>query len=54
MPLPVLVALVIIGCLDCHWLASFALNALIVLFAMIAVYATITMFVCLDYLPSSS
>ena len=54
MPLSVLLALVVIGCFDSHWLASlasFVLNALIVLFAMIAVYATITMFVCLDYLP---
>jgi len=57
MPLSILLALVVIGCFDSHWLASlaslasFVLNALIVLFAMIAVYAMITMFVCLDYLP---
>jgi hypothetical protein len=50
MPLPVLVALVVIGSLDCHWFISFVLNALIVLSAMIAIYTMITMFVCLDYL----
>ena len=47
MPLPVLVALVVIGSLDYHW---FILNALIVLSEMIAIYAMITMFVCIDYL----
>jgi hypothetical protein len=50
MPLPVLIALVVIGSLDCHWFISFILNVLIVLSAMIAIYAMITMFVCLDYL----
>uniref|UniRef100_A0A6C0LJA0 Uncharacterized protein n=1 Tax=viral metagenome TaxID=1070528 RepID=A0A6C0LJA0_9ZZZZ len=51
MPLYVLFALVVIGCIDCHWLLSFALNALIVLFAIIVVYAMIGFVVCLDYLP---
>jgi hypothetical protein len=52
MPLYILFALVVIGCLDCcHWLLSFALNALIVLFVMIAVYGMIGFVVCFDYLP---
>jgi hypothetical protein len=51
MPLYILFALVVISCLDCHWLLSFALNAFIVLFAIIAVYAMIGFVVCLDYLP---
>jgi hypothetical protein len=50
MPLPVLIALVVIGSIDCHWFISFVMNAFIVLIAMIAVYAMITMVVCLDYL----
>jgi hypothetical protein len=50
MSLPVLIALVVIGSHDCHWFISFVLNELIVLSAMIAIYAMITMFVCLDYL----
>jgi hypothetical protein len=49
MSLYILFALVVIGCLD--WLLSFALNAFIVLFAIIAVYAMIGFVVCLDYLP---
>jgi hypothetical protein len=51
MPLYILFVLVVIGCLDCHWLLSFAVNTFIVLFAIIAVYAMIGFVVCLDYLP---